>query len=296
MKKRSIIIGFAVGILILFLAVAVIYKNNYIIKNTIDVSSLTREREEVVNLYSKNYIELPDQTLAKHGFAPTGISYSNMNDCYYIGNYGKRKNEDKGIYPSIICFDASFESIKNELYFNDDSTDIQGISCDEKGSIWYTNSDYVINCSVKDGSIMSSFKIEGFQRYKANGICIDPQDGSLWVLCMYKYLLHYKRDGKLIEAFDCNYIGQDHICIDKEGHIFISTGSDYTGNDNYVLRFSKDFSLEKIYRVNDSYAIEGIVVNGSELIVVNDGIYHDAKIKKNYIQIYNLSSEINNHD
>lgn len=46
-----------------------------------------------------------------------------------------------------------------------------------------------------------------------------------------------------------------------------------------------------VYRVNESYAVEGILVKDSTLFVVNDGIYHEAKIKNNYVQEYLIPGE-----
>lgn len=293
MKKRYIK-SCVVVLLISFFVAEIIYRNNHYIKNTVDISTI--QGIERIELSPVKYIELPDQTREGFGLSATGFSYSNANNCYYVGNYGKSIREDQEIHPSIICFNSSFEFIENELYFDDSSIDVQGISCGDNESIWYTNNDCIINCSIEDGRIMTSFKIDGFEKYKANGICVDPQDGSLWVLCMYKYLLHYRTNGQLIDSFECDYIGQDHVYVDIEGNIYISAGVDYVGNDNYVLRFSNDFSLKTIYRVDESYAIEGLYVNGSELIIVNDGIYHNAKIKKNYIQIYDFNEGGKNHD
>lgn len=274
-------------LLLFFLFVGIaIYKNNHNPKNTIDVESL--QGIDVVELSPMKYIELPNKTLSDYGFTATGITYNYDKSCYYIGNYGKSLLGDQEIHPSIIGFNPSFESIESELYFDDKSLDIQGISYGANESIWYANDDNIINYSVEDGKIISSFKINGYEKYKANGICVDPQDGSLWILCMYNYLLHYNTDGQLINSYVCDYIGQDHVYIDLNGDIYITVGVDYNGNKNYVLKFNPDFTLETIFRVYESYAIEGLLVNGTKLIVVNDGIYHNAKIKKNYIQVYDL--------
>lgn len=277
------------GIIIIILSIITIYKKNHFIKNTIEISS---ESQNILPLYPKEYIELPSHTHKGYGFTATGITYCNKDNCYYIGNYGKSKKEDKDFHPSIIIFNPTFNFIQDELYFNNHSMDIQGISCDTDGSIWYTNKDCVINYSIKNRTILSSFKIGKFQKYKANGLCIDPDDNSLWVLCMFKYLLHYKKNGQLIETINCDYIGQDHIFVDKNNHIYISAGVDYNNKNNYVLCFRKNpFTLESIYCVNESYAIEGLLVNDSELIVINDGIYHNAKIQKNYIQKYIINTK-----
>lgn len=78
----------------------------------------------------------------------------------------------------------------------------------------------------------------------------------------------------------------------KKGiYIYISAGVDYQGNNNFVICLSKDMERKFVYRVNESYAVEGILVKDSTLFVVNDGIYHEAKIKNNYVQEYLIPGE-----
>lgn len=267
------------------------------------------------------YIELPLYTEERTGFTPTGITYCEKKNKFYIGNYGKSTVESEEYRPGIEGADVNFISVKtmisidissimniSSIYRKFDAlvqklrkglnlsysvpVDVQGIAYDEETkTIWYTNDDTVINCDAEDGTMISSFNVGEYGKYKCNGICVDPMDDTLWVLCFYNYLLHYKKDGQLIEVYRSDYIGQDHICFDKNGNIYISVGEDYHGNNNYVLYFDKSYNLKKIYRVLDSYAIEGICIVGSDLYVVNDGYYHDAKIKKNYIQKYQLPLE-----
>lgn len=175
------------------------------------------------HLYSVKYTELPSQTQKSYGFTATGLSFDKKNNQFLIGNYGKSKKEDKEMYPGVISMDIEFSEIAGELYFDSGwGVDIQGIAYDEiNDSIWYTNGNEIINCAKDNGEIISSFTIGNYGKYKANGICIDADNQSLWILCTYKYLLNFKKDGKLIRACECDYIGQDHICMDEKGDIYI---------------------------------------------------------------------------
>lgn len=288
MKKKRYTVILVIVCIIVFALILVMH-NRYM-KNSIDLSQLSNT--EITELHSIKYIELPSKTEKGHVFTATGISYDPKINQFLIGNYGKanRKNSDSN--PSIINMDFEFSQITKELYFDNQEKVIQGIAYDEfNDSIWYTDGNMVINSTKDRDGIISSFDIGKYSKYQANGICIDARDNSLWVLCMYHYLLNFKKDGSLINAYECDYIGQDHICIDEEGNIYISAGIDYDGSDNFVVCFSEDIKPKKIYRVNGSYAIEGILVMDSKLYVVNDGIYHDAKIKNNYIQEYLLTED-----
>lgn len=287
MRKR--IISTIIGACIFTLAIAmiVIFYNKNQMKNKIDVNTL--KGVTIVDLEPIEHVELPSNLDNGAALTATGISYNMNSSEFFIGNYGKATKDDSQFYPSIISMPQDFSCVDNVLHFDVDSIDVQGIAYDESNdSFWYTNGESVINCSASNTRELSRFLLGKYGRYKANGICIDANDGSLWVLCMYKYLLHYDREGLLQSAFDCGYIGQDHIFMDSEGLLYISSGIDYHGDNNFVICMDKDAKIKTIYRVKGSYAIEGVMVLHKRLYVVNDGLYHDAEIRNNYINIYKI--------
>lgn len=287
MRKRIIAIIVCACIFVLVIVLMVILYNRNQMKNKIDVTSL--KGVTIIDLEPIEYVELPSVLDNGAALTATGISYNTNEDVFFIGNYGKATIDDSQFYPSIISMTQGFSCINNVLHFDVGSIDVQGIAYDETNdSFWYTNGDSVINCSASNTRELSRFSLGKYSRYKANGICIDTNDGSLWILCMYKYLLHYDKEGILKSVFDCGYIGQDHICMDSEGLLYISSGVDYHGDNNYVICIDKEANIKTIYRVKGSYAIEGILVLQNSLYVVNDGLYHDAEIRNNYIQIYNI--------
>lgn len=288
MKKKVLIACTVFYTLIIYISIILLMYNKNQMRNTIDLYSL--DDDEIVDLDPIEYIELPSQLGNGHPVAPTGISYNTNSHCFYIGNYGKFLGSDTEIYPGIIGMSSNFSEITNEVYFDNDKIDVQGIAYDDiTASIWYTNGEMVVNCDAENGTEISSFSLGKYGKYKANGICIDSEDDSIWVLCLYKYLLHFSKDGILLSEVNCEYIGQDHICMDRNSLIYISVGVDYQGKNNFVVCIDENANVKGIYRVNGSYAIEGILIHGSNLYVVNDGIYHEAKIKRNFIQRYNIS-------
>lgn len=281
-KKKLIISSIVVVIIML---VSIIFYSNYHLKNTVEIAEVARE--EIIELYPVEYIGLPSYTKCGYAFTVTGLSYDNSVHQFFIGNYGKSAKDDIEFHPSIIAMDFEFSQLAKELYFDDVDTGVQGIAYDESNdSVWFTNGKRVINCTKAEGKVISSFTIGRYSRYTANGICIDVKDDSIWILCMYNYLLNFKKDGSLINSYRFDYIGQDHICMDENGNIYMSVGIDYQGDDNFVICIGRDMKPKTIYRVNGSYAIEGILVMDSKLFVLNDGIYHEARIKNNYIQEY----------
>ena len=288
MKKKIIAMLLCVCLIVVVTsALFLIYQRDHL-KNTVDVSKLNNVK--IVDLEPIEYIELPSTLDNGAALTATGISCDRNSNTLFIGNYGKASSEDSDIYPSIISVSQNSFNVNGYIHFDMDSIDIQGIAFDvTNNSFWYTNGDSVINCSTLDASELSSFSLDKYSKYKANGICIDANDDSLWVLCLYKYLLNYDKKGNLLKVLDCEYIGQDHIWSDSNGLLYISAGVDYNGENNYIICINKTTEIKAIYRVKGSYAIEGILILDDDLYVVNDGIYHDAKIGKNYIQIYNIS-------
>lgn len=278
------IISLLVIVSIVFIAVKI---NMNSLRNTTVVFEL--DNIKIIDLDPVDTVELPNVLSDGYALTVTGLSYNVKDNIFYIGNYGKAVKDDKNFHPSIVTTSSNFSTIENILYFENKELDMQGIVYDEiNESLWYTNGDAVINCKAADGEEFSQFFLDNYSKYKANGICIDVEDGSLWVLCLYKYLLHYSRDGVLLNTINCSYVGQDHICMNEKGQLYISVGVDYKGENNFVIELDRNGNIQTVYRVKKSYAIEGIVIINDKLYVANDGIYHDATILNNYIQIYNI--------
>lgn len=288
MRKRTIELSALMCLLlILSLFLWKKYEQNQM-QNMIDVSDI--KNVPVICLEPLEYIEMPSQTDNGHALTCTGLCYDKIGQTWFIGNYGREKSDDKDFYPSIVNVSADFYEINYTIPFDGgDQVDIQGVAYDkETSSLWYTNGEQVINCDPITGEEISRFSIGDYSKYKANGICLDLKDGTLWILCRYKFLLHFSKDGTLIDKVICEYLDQDHICMDDDGLLYISIGADYQGENNYVLCMDREANIQKLYQMKESYAIEGIVLLDNRLYVVNDGIYHESKIKKNYIQIYDI--------
>lgn len=243
-----------------------------------------------VELSAEDIHMLPS-VLDENAFTCTGLSYDPVNDSFWVGNYGAASIDDSEKYPSIIELNSKTFEVKRIVglpFLDVANANIQGVAYDrDTDSIWFTDSSQIYNIN-KTGELLSEFSVDPYTDSVPNGIACG-EDSSLWVLFYKNYLIHYTKDGEVIDVVKCNYKDQDQITCNNNGEIWISAGADYSGDKNYVIQL--DPSTGKIvagYKVMESYAIEGIAFIDGKLMVINDGLYHDAKIKNNFICVYEL--------
>jgi DNA-binding beta-propeller fold protein YncE len=123
---------------------------------------------------------------------------------------------------------------------------------------------------------------------KPTGVAIDQATGHLWVLT-FTDLIEYTKEFRQISTFPIHKDGQDQLAI-LNGKIYITHGLDYS-KDQFVSVFDiATRRIDETYTVDKSYAIEGIAIVDSLVYIANDGLYHDAKIKRNQVNIYKLSN------
>lgn len=279
-----------VGFLILVLCVIIVYNflfykpiNNYELPydNNVSITELTP-----VNTYHLQNVN----DFVENKLTCTGLSYNPNKKEFYLGNYGKDSRTDISKKPSVVILDDELSFVQNIPIIDGKKVDIQGVSCNVRtGTIWYTDSQYIYEIDALSTAVIKKVDIGFYKNFYPNGILYDFRDDTVWVLCKYGLLLHISNDGDVKKVFQMNYIGQDHLCFDKNYNICVSMGVDYWGDDNFIIVFNP--STERIiycYRVKGSYAIEGIYIMDNYLYVLNDGKYHEARIKENYINVYKL--------
>ena len=288
MKKHVCI--FATVVIVLVLAVLITY-TALISARPSNKSSISSDLIPITVLNYEEIIELPSIYENEFGFTCTGMTYDHKRDSFWIANYGKINQSQNEAKPSIVQVSKDFKTIKSEIIIYDDAVDVQGVSYDETtDTLWYSNGSFVINCSTV-GEILKQFDLGEYEKYRPNGVLFDSQTKSLWVLCFYNYLLNFDIDGNLLRVVYSDYVGQDHLCFSEDRKLCFSVGNDYHGEANYVVVYSPEtMAIDCAYQVVGSYSIEGISIIGSTLYVANDGYYHEAKINKNYIAIYNLEN------
>lgn len=263
---------------------------NYYLKSRLKNSKDILDEEIPITVLQCDEIkELPDVTEKDKGFTCTGLTYDSKRNSFWVGNYGKLIPSEKTKEPSIIQLSDNFETVLCQISMTGSDIDIQGVAYDEgSDTLWYSNGECVINCDLK-GTEIRRIELGKYKKYKPNGVLYDDQTSTIWILCFYNYLLHYDLNGELINSYRSDYIGQDHLCFNDDRQLAFSAGIDYDGEDNYVVVYSmEDMKIKSAYKVIDSYSIEGISIVDSILYVVNDGLYHDAKINKNVVVKYTL--------
>ena len=164
---------------------------------------------------------------------------------------------------------------------------LQGISYDKKDdSLWLATGNEIYNIE-KDGTTKKNISLGRYTKYKSNGIAVD--NDFIWVLCYSEFLLKLDREGNVIKKIKFNYQDQDHICLLDNGNLYATVGADYDGENNFVFEINTQSGYNKCtYAVQESYAIEGIIVLDDKMYILNDGKYHKAKMQDSYIAVYDL--------
>ena len=226
-------------------------------------------------------------------FMCTGLTWDSYDSAFWIGDYGALTNTETPA-PRLVEVDKALKNVIQTIDLSSilsTADNLQGVAFDNSNnSLWLAIGKTVKNID-KTGTVLSEFDLGKYSKYMANGICVDSEDGTLWVLCYSRYLLHYDKFGNLIKKMNVNFRDQDHIVVNAD-QIWVTAGADYNGDENYVLTMDKnsgDISVK--YKVIGAYAVEGICIVGSNMYIANDGLYHNAKIKESYISAYKVGKE-----
>lgn len=285
-KKKLIML-----LLILFITFIFLIAIVKIIKIPKDVTSYFND-SDIVNLNPIKIIYFEE--LGLDNFTCTGITYDSLNNSYWIADYGANSINDKPI-PRIIEIDNEFKTIKNIISLEnklDKESNLQGITYDSDNDYLVLATGEYIYYVEKNGNIIKHEDLKKYSKCKSNGIAYNPLDKSLWVLFYSNYLINYNSNFTINSKIKINYKDQDHIYYNSNtNHLFITVGADYLENNNYVLEYDLNEQMNyKLYRINSSYAVEGIYLTDNKMYIVNDGFYHNAKIKKSYISVYDLTN------
>ena len=281
-KKRMILLWFS------FMATLAGTISFYIFKKNNDSP---KEIYELTN-YEINEIT-PKQTIKFNEFGTenitcTGFSYDPIDKSFWIGDYGALTPNEE-VHPRLIEVNVDLTNVIKDVDLSnivDKSTNLQGVAYDDKDdSLWLAVGEKIVEID-KAGNIQKMITSDRYSKYVFNGICYNKNDDTLWVLCLSQYLLHFKKDGSVLEKYMFNYCNQDHICL-MENDLLITIGADYQGGNNYICKVSsKNGQIITLYKTQQSYSLEGICFTGDQVIVINDGLYHNDLIGCSYITVY----------
>ena len=232
-------------------------------------------------------IALPDIKYGEtgKGFTITGLAYSASDNTYYAGNYGKVYTSDTTVNNTIVHLSSDLKTNLGEIELPNIS-EVQGVTVDSSdNTLWYVsppdNKMYHISTTGEElGEVNLGTN--------ATGIAYDSRTDTLWVLDSTK-LINVEKDGTVNTTITLDISNVDQIYLDEtDNSIYITAGNNYQG-DSYVYIVNLSTQKSKLlYTLEDSHAIEGIHIKDGKMYIGNDGVYHEAKIESNIIQVYTI--------
>lgn len=278
-KKRFVILGVLLGMAICGMNKGI----SYVSKPINPVSMVT---ETTISLNAEKQIRFGN--FCEDDFTCTGMTYDTKDNAFWIADYGAQSGEDV-LTTRLVEIDSEFKKVIDIINLEqlvDDTYNLQGVSYDlVNDTLWIATGNLVYEIN-KMGIIESIFEMGKYAKYQANGIAVNGDD--IWVLCYEKYLLKLDRQGNIIHRYKFGYLDQDQIYL-YNNKIYCTVGADYAGNDNFVFKFDLDTEeIENEYRLEDSHAIEGIVIKDGHMYIANDGKFHDDVLGYSYISDYKL--------
>lgn len=257
-----------------------------------NVDRVLASQYDVVSADPERIHYLPDAANSPEGagFTCTGLAYDATSNTFWAGNYGKLHPQDNEIHPSLVNLSFDFSTVLKEIQLESyDGINVQGVAFDSSNqSIWYADGKSIINID-QTGTRQMSFTLGQYSAYIPNGLTYDASTDTLYVLCYYSYLLHYSKQGTLLDVARCAYADQDQLCSINGANLGFSLGASYRKDDiNFCIHDADHLAIKAAYQLRQSYAIEGVFYLDGYLYVLNDGLYHQAKIAKNYVAQYAL--------
>lgn len=224
----------------------------------------------------KSSQNIPDATSGSDtgkGFTITGLCVDTLDNSLWAGNFGKTRavSGTQGT-PQIVHLSSDGSTILGSF---DVASYPQGVAVDSiEGKILYTDpaNNKVISCN-KDGSS----KVDLLSVSSLNGLAFDSNLNSIWVTSGTD-LVRYNKQGAITRTISTAFAAIDHLFFDaSKNWLFVSYGVNNSfGNLSCIDVLSG--AIVKTYRFTDAYAVEGISILNGEIIVANDGYYHNDDI------------------
>ncbi len=244
-------------------------------------------------LTSASTIELPNIKYgeAGKGFTITGLTYSAIDNTFYAGNYGKVYTSDTVVNNTIVHLSSDLTTNLGEIELNNiysDLNEVQGVTVDTSDdSLWFVSPGNKKAYHItKEGEDLGTISLDATY---PSGITYDSRTDTLWILDRTK-LTNIKKDGTELSSITFSINQIDQLYLDETNNdMYITAGANYSG-ENYVYKVNLDTNKYVLYyTLSDSYSIEGIVIKDNKMYIGNDGLYHEATIEKNIIQVYDLN-------
>ncbi len=244
------------------------------------------------DLTADQSVALPDIYNNGHGWTCTGLAYDETNDVFLVGDIGKAFPSSSGFASQIVMVSPDFLTVEGTIPLYNTFTnmqDIQGITIDSDGSIWFcSTSENLVRHIDSEGNSIGSFSVSG----SPTGIAYSSSDDSLWILtyASTNNIIRVSKTGTVKERYTFDYSETlDQCFLDYgSGRLYITAGENYTSRNN-VYCFNTSTHEQTVACTVDSYSVEGIWIGADRMIIVNDGYYHSALTPVNQANIYTLS-------
>ncbi len=289
MIKRNFVLTI-LALSILFTTTILFGCSNTVIVATVETNGIA--------MSAKQTIPLPNlkREATNLGFTCTGLTYSNVNNSFYICNFGQMLPSSENNSPSIVQLSTDYTTVLSEITldtFLPKTASLQGITYDNSNdSLWFADyADNAIYNITTNGELLSKIEYS-----HANGIAYDSKSDTLWVINNSSdkgnvIIQNIKKSGEEVVTISISGIyHSDQLFLDEKNNIlYFSAGANYVG-ENYVYEISlTEYSCSQKFTLTDSYAIEGIYIINNDLIVCNDGYYHSSYSNTNEIKVYQIS-------
>lgn len=241
--------------------------------------------------YATKKVTLPDISVgaAGKGFTCTGVSYDALENVFYVGNIGKALPSTPGFKSTIVKLSKDGKTNLGEIKLYETyptMSDVQGVTIDTSdNTIWFCSfAENKIRHITKQGVNIGEISVS-----QPSGIAYDSRTDTLWVLTLTA-LKKFDKTGTELESIDVSITGQDQLYLDEHKNImYFTAGANYTGL-NFVYKVDLETKAITIaYNLKESYAVEGIYIEGSEMYIFNDGFYHTSTVPTNQINIYDIT-------
>ncbi len=244
-------------------------------------------------LEASSVIPLPDIYRDGRGWTCTGLAYDAVNGTFLVGDIGKALPSDAGFASQLVRVSSDFQTVEETipLYTKfPNMLDVQGVTIDSTDeTIWFcSTSENLIRHIDAQGNNLGAITVSG----GPTGISYSPEDDSFWVLTYANAnnIIRISKTGKVIERFTFAYEETLDQCflVPQSNNLYIVAGTNYSGRNNVYL-FNTETHKQSIACIVDSYSVEGIWIGQTDMVILNDGYYHNAAVAVNQANIYSIN-------
>jgi len=229
---------------------------------------------------------------AGKGFACTGLDYDEDDNALWVGNDGRNNLSNPTYTPSLVQLSLDGTTKLAEialapLYPSVQS--VQGVAYDESDdTLWFASlGENLIRHVTKAGAHIGSFSLSG-----ANGVAYDRLRDRLWTSTGAGLLRRMTKAGATELTIDFGTAPTPVSTIDQifydEANDFIWITTDESGPIGKLRNYdcSNGVVGAHEYTLTGANAIEGVYVNASTILIMNDSYMHSQPPYLNQMLTY----------